>query len=128
MKTKLKIYLRKKSLKKLPILKNATACIVFLNVLNLILLNGWHYCYCEKYEGPRYIVGSKDWCAMCIIPIDFSNFEEYLDKNDFNENLLRSCHTRLVHYLLEVFRLNKLLLEYFLFEEFCYSGCDWNTG
>ena len=99
-----------------------------LNVLNLILHNGQHYCYCEKYDGSRYVVGSKDCCAMCTIPIDFSNFEENLDKNEFNENFLRSHHARQVHYLVEDFCLNKSSLECFLFEEVCYSGRDWNTG
>ena len=99
-----------------------------LNALNLILHNGQHYCYCEKYDGSRYVVGSKDCCAMCTIPIDFSNFEENLDKNEFNENFLRSHHARQVHYLVEDFCLNKSSLECFLFEEVCYSGRDWNTG
>ena len=25
---------------------------VLLNILNLILHNGYHYCLCEKYQGP----------------------------------------------------------------------------
>ena len=128
MENKIENLSKEESLKKLPILKMQQLAFFKINVLNLILYNSWHCYYCEKYEGPRYIIGSKDCCEMCTIPIDFSNFEEHLDKNEFNENFLRSYHARLVHYLMENFCLNESSLECFLFEEFCYSGCDWNTG
>ena len=39
-----------------------------LNVLNLILHNGWYYCFCEKFYGPALVGGSQKQCTMCGIP------------------------------------------------------------
>ena len=32
---------------------------VLLNTLNLILHNGYHYCLCEKYQGPTNITDAR---------------------------------------------------------------------
>ena len=81
-----------------------------------------------KYEGPKFVTGSKEQCAICTVPIDYSDFEEILDKNEFSDEFLRNYHAKLVHYLMEVFCLNKPAIECFLIDEFYYSGRDWNTG
>ena len=49
------------------------------------------------YEGPKWIDGSKKQCAMCTIPIFFSNFEKDFHKNDFKNDFLRLYHSKLVN-------------------------------
>ena len=55
-----------------------------LNVLNLILHNGWYYCFSEKFNGPALVDGSQRQCTMCKIPYYFSDFEKDLDVNQFD--------------------------------------------
>ena len=40
-----------------------------LNTLNLIVLNGYLYCFCNKYEGPPEEFGSDQFCPLCRAPI-----------------------------------------------------------
>lgn len=46
--------------------------------------------------------------------MDFSNFEEHLDKNEFNHSFLRLNHPKLIQYLMEIFSLKKSAIECFL--------------
>ena len=55
-----------------------------LNVLNLILHNGLHYCFCEKLEGLKLVYGSQRQGAMCRIFKFFSEFKKDLDVNQFD--------------------------------------------
>ena len=79
-----------------------------LNILNLIIRQGYMVCFCDKYEGPR-LLGEKCLCPMCRIPRGFSDFEEYCDRYQFNEC---KCYTiRLFDFLNECFIVNKESLQ-----------------
>ena len=57
-----------------------------LNVLNLMLNDRWFYCYCEYYEGPKDVNGSKNCCSICKIPVIFNDFEKDLDLMNLMKN------------------------------------------
>ena len=45
-----------------------------MNILNLILHNGYFYCFCEKFGGPNTEFSGKKMCALCLIPMIFFRF------------------------------------------------------
>lgn len=60
--------------------------------------------------------------------MEFSNFEEHLDKIEFNHSFLRLYHPILIQYLMEIFSVKESAIECFFVYEFRYSGRDWNMG
>ena len=46
--------------------------------------------------------------------MDFSNFEEHLDKIEFNHSFLRLYHPILIQYLMEIFSLKESAMNVFL--------------
>ena len=60
-----------------------------LNIFLLICYNSDYHCFCDKYQGYEkdYHIG-RNLCSFCRIKIyfrhDLVNFEEYLDRNQFN--------------------------------------------
>ena len=100
-----------------------------MNILSLICYNtGYYYCFCAKYGGceEEYNVGSS-LCPFCGIPIHFSNFEEFLDRNQFHLANLKKYARKLYPFLLEYYDVNKTSLETFS-GEYSYSFRDWNCG
>ena len=81
-----------------------------------------------QLNGPALVDGSQRQCIMCRILYYFSDFEKDLDLNQFDHQFLISYHLLVVDYLLKIFHMNKSSIEYFLNEEFCYSGRCWRTG
>lgn len=58
---------------------------ILLNIMLLIIHNGWFYCFCNKYQGCElnYNCGQR-LCPFCRIPDYLTNFEEELDCAQFN--------------------------------------------
>lgn len=94
--------------------------------INLIIHNGHHYCYCEKF-GEKKRSTEKN-CDMCRIPIIFCNFEKDIEKNWFNNAFLWKYHGQLAFNLNQVFCADKSALCCFLDDEFHYRGRDWRSG
>ena len=64
-----------------------------MNTLNLIIHNGYYYCFCEKYYKKK---GSNEKnCDFCQIPYIFSDFEKDITKNIFDEVFLWEYHRKL---------------------------------
>ena len=72
------------------------------------------------------IKGQK--CNFCQIPEIFSEFEKDLDIFQFDFNYLKKYHSRLVPFLIEIFKADESACECFLNDEFTCSGRDWNNG
>ena len=62
------------------------------------------------------------------MPMIFSDFEKHLGINEFNHDFLVSYHSKLREHLMKIFYMEKSTIECFLFIEFEYSECDWNSG
>ena len=72
---------------KIQFYSNGKELLLFLiNALNLILHNGWQYCYCGKYKKRKR--PEEINCELCRIAIIFVNFEQDFCKNMFNNTFL----------------------------------------
>ena len=60
--------------------------------------------------------------------IYLANFEELLDKNEFDENFQKDYLNLLLPYLIEFFNVDKQSIELFLFGEYKYTDREWNFG
>ena len=102
-----------------------------LNTLNLIFYNGYLYCFCNKYAGPRGDVKCpNEWsafCSLCKIQVSFKNFVEFLDGNQFNPSCLGEYFFQLFDHLDECFLLNKEVLTV-LDEDYEITSRDNYTG
>ena len=78
------------------------------------------------------IIAVKNCCInnfnFCQIPEIFSEFEKDLDIFQFDFNYLKKYHSRLVPFLIEIFKADESACECFLNDEFTCSGRDWNNG
>ena len=89
-----------------------------LNILLVICYNNDYYSFCNKYHGceKNYNFG-RDLCALCRIKIyfwqDLMNFEENLNRNQYNLSKLRSYAFKLYPFLMECYRVDKRSLEAF---------------
>ena len=66
-----------------------------LKILSLICYNSDYYCFCNKYQDcEKDCHFGRDFCPFCCIKIYFRhnicNFEEYLDRNQFNLSKLKA--------------------------------------
>ena len=66
---------------------------IHFEILNLVLKvihNSWYYCFCNKYSGCKDCFGTKEYCAICRIAVDFNDIERIFSKRDrlkfFNQN------------------------------------------
>ena len=66
---------------------------IHFEILNLVLKvihNSWYYCFCNKYSGCKDRFGTKEYCAICRIAVDFNDIERIFCKRDslefFNQN------------------------------------------
>ena len=96
------------------------------NILNLIIHQGYLVCFCDKYERP-WLFGRKCLCAMCRIPREFSDFEEYCDRYQFGECKLCCYAIRLFDFLNKCFVVNKESLQ-IINNDFSFSYPDSYTG
>ena len=89
-----------------------------LNILSLICYNSDYYCFCVKYQGCEkdYHLG-RVLCPLSHIKIyfghDLVNFEEYLDRNQFNLLKLKAYAFKLYRFLIEYYYVDKRSLEAF---------------
>lgn len=85
-----------------------------LNILTLICYNSDYYCFCNKYQGCKkdYHLG-RDLCALCSAKINFDDFEEYFDKNQFNLSKLKTYAFKLYPFLIECYHVDQRSLEAF---------------
>ena len=99
-----------------------------LNIMLLITHNSWFYCFCWKYEGCELSHNrGRALCPLCIISIYLSEYEEELDRNQFNLFALKQFDFELFPLLMECYRVNQRSLESFS-GHFCYSSRDRYTG
>lgn len=87
-----------------------------LNTLHFIVNDGSYWCYCQ----------GKQKYKTCILPIIFSDFEKYVEKNIFNYSFLSWYYTKLCEELIQLFDRKKLCIECFQ-GEFEFRGRDWHT-
>ena len=87
-----------------------------LNTINLILHNGWQYCYCDKYEKRKshQEINSE----LCRTGMIFVDFEKDIYKNIFNDTFLWKYHSKLFFHLYQVFETEKAVLCCFFNDEF----------
>ena len=99
-----------------------------LNTMLLITYNGWFYCFCCKYQSCdlNYNCG-RELCPLCIILTYLSEYEEELDRNQFNLFKLKQFGFKLFPILFGCYRGSKRSLEAFS-GDFCYSSRDYYTG
>ena len=61
-----------------------------LNFVLKVIHNSWYYCFCNKYSGCKDRFGTKEYCAICRIAVDFNDIERIFCKRDslkfFNQN------------------------------------------
>lgn len=85
-----------------------------LNTLSLIIYKGYYYCFCLKYDRcEKDYNGGSDLCPLCRIPIHFSDFEEFLDRNQFHLSNLKKYARKLYPYLIECYDMDLISLEAF---------------
>ena len=64
--------------------------------------------FAKKFDGVEFQYNEgKKCCPLCPIPIEFYNFEEILDRNQFNEGFLKRYLNSLLPYLIECFEVDK---------------------
>ena len=99
-----------------------------LNIMLLITRKGWFYCFCNKYKGCE-LDYNQGWrlCRLCQIPVYLNNFEEYLDRAQFDLFKLKRFDFKLFPMLLECYVYDKQSLEAFS-GRFHYSSRDRHTG
>ena len=84
-----------------------------------------YYCFRNKYDGAEFNYSrGKEYCVLCRVPVEFYNFEEMLDRNQYNEKFLKKYLVDLMPYLLECYEVDKNSIQYFVFGEFEYSLRD----
>lgn len=99
-----------------------------LNIMLLILHNGWFCCFCNKFQGYELNYNhGQGLCLLCWIPDYLTNFEEELDRAQFGLFKLKVFGLKLFPMLLECYIYNKQSLEAFS-RHFYYSPRDRYTG
>ena len=99
-----------------------------MNILSFICYNeSSYYCFCQKTVEFQYN-WEKECCPLCCIPVEFQNFEELLDWNQFNEEFSKKYMDSLLPYLVEFCKVDKRSIKCFIFREFAYSFCDNYAG
>lgn len=67
-----------------------------------------YYCFCDKYDSAELNYNrGRQCCALSRTQIEFANFEELLDKNQFNESFQNIYLNLLLPYLIECFNVDK---------------------
>ena len=62
----------------------------FLNVMLLITHNGFFYCFCDKFHGCELNYNQEQrHCPLCWIPTYLTNFEEEINRSQFEVHLLK---------------------------------------
>ena len=89
-----------------------------LNIISLICYNSDYYCFCNKYQGCKKDDHlGRDLCSLCRIKIcfqhDLGNFEEYLDRNQFNLLKLKAYAFKLYQFVMECYHVVRSFLETF---------------
>ena len=98
-----------------------------LNIMQLIIHNGWFYCFCNKYQGCEFDYNRvRRLCALCRMPDYLSNFEEVLDRAQFDIHALKMFGFKSFPLLLGCYVYNKRSLQAFS-GHFYYSSRDCYT-
>ena len=77
-----------------------------LNILNLIIHQDYLVCFCDKYKGP-WLFGQKCLCPVSRILREFSDFEKYCDRYQFDECKFPCYAIRHFEFLNEYFVVDK---------------------
>ena len=95
-----------------------------LNIILLIVRNGWFRSFCNKYQGCELNYNRRRrFCLLCCIPDYFDNFEEELDHAQLDFFKLKMFDFKLFSLLLECYVYEKRSLEA-LSGHFYYSSRD----
>ena len=78
-----------------------------LNILHLIVSNGYWYCYCNKENENK--------CKLCTIPTILFDFEQDID-------FLKFYYSRLCHELRQLFDEDQSAIECFFHQEYQFRG------
>ena len=91
---------------------------LYFKVMNILCFivddSSAYYCFFEKYNSVElnYNRGRQSR-ALCRVQTEFSNFEERLDKNQFNEVFLKDYLQKLIPYLIEFYVVDQKLIKVF---------------
>ena len=91
-----------------------------LNTLSQIMYNGWWNCICNEEKEEK----QKEKCTICKIQIIFTDFENDLEENMFDEEFLNDCNSKLCYHVMELFGTNICAICSFLDSEYSYWGRD----
>ena len=72
-------------------------------VLNLILSKGYFYYFCEEFKGHSTQFNGSQQCTLFCILLIFNDFDKKIDFNQHNPLFLKSYHSKLFQYLIEIF-------------------------
>ena len=100
-----------------------------MNLLKIYIVhNSYHYCFCNKYHSCELDYNQGRLLhPLCQIPVYLNNFEEYLDRAQFDLFKLKQFGFKLYPMLLECYVYDKRSLESFS-GHFYYSPTDRYTG
>ena len=101
-----------------------------LNLVLKVIHNSWYYCFCNKYSGCKDRFGTKEYCAICRIAVDFNDIERICDFAQFKfdeilkiQDQLRPCVKEA-----EDYGNNDIKQLFDKRDEFCFSHRDSYTG
>ena len=101
-----------------------------LNLVLKVIHNNWYYCFCNKYYGCEDCFGTKAYCAICRIAVDFNDIERICDFAQFKfdeilkiQDQLRPCVKEA-----EDYGNNDIKQLFDKRDEFCFSHRDSYTG
>ena len=101
-----------------------------LNLVLKVIHNSWHYYFCNKYSGCKDHFGTKEYCAICRIAVDFNDIERICDFAQFKfdeilkiQDQLRPCVKEA-----EDYGNNDIKQLFDKRDEFCFSHRDSYTG
>ena len=102
-------------------------------ILNLVLKvvhNSWYYCFCNKYFGCKDTFGTKEYCAICRIAVDFNDIERICDLAQFKFDELLKIRDQLKPFVKEAedYGNNDIKQLFDKSDELCFSHCDSYTG
>ena len=102
-------------------------------ILNLVLKvvhNSWYYCFCNRYFGCKDTFGTKEYCAICRIAVDFNDIERICDLAQFKFDELLKIRDQLKPFVKEAedYGNNDIKQLFDKSDEFCFSHCDSYTG
>ena len=103
---------------------------MILNMVLKVIHQSWYYCFCNKYSGCTNISGTKEYCAICRIAVDFNDIERICDFAQFKFYELLKIQDQLRSLVREAVDCKPKDCQHFFdnSDEFCFSHRDSYTG